>query len=125
MGVTKILAVARNPELLEEVRKLAPSRILVHPVQDGPIEPWAYQVTDGDGVDLVIDCLGPGSPGSAMIDAMSSLRPLRPIVNVAAVADILTQAVHPLIDRTHQIMSYCWLTTHDTTGSATMVQAPT
>src|SRR3546814_13663560 len=28
MGVTKILAVARTPELLEEVRKLAPSRIL-------------------------------------------------------------------------------------------------
>src|SRR3546814_8239965 len=70
MGVTKILAVARNPELLEEVRKLAPSRILVHSVQDGPIEPWAYQVTDGDGVDLVIDCLGDRKSTSALQSLM-------------------------------------------------------
>src|SRR3546814_20888820 len=98
MGGTKILAVARKPELLEEVRKLAPSRILVHSVQDGPIEPWAYQVTDGDGVDLVIDCLGPGSPGSAMIDAMRSLRRGGRIVNVGAVAAMLPMDVHT--DRT-------------------------
>src|SRR3546814_20405168 len=99
MGVTKILAVARNPELLEEVRKLAPSRILVHSVQDGPIEPWAYHVTDGDGVDLVIDCLGPGPPGSAMIDAMRSLRRSVRIVNVGAVADIMPLDVPTLMVR--------------------------
>src|SRR3546814_11700549 len=60
MGVTKILAVARNPEVLEDVRKLQPSRILVHSVQVGPIHPGAYQGPDGHGVYSVIDGLTTG-----------------------------------------------------------------
>ena len=125
MGVTKILAVARNLELLEEVRKLAPSRILVHSVLDGPIEPWAYEVTDGDGVDLVIDCLGPGSPGSAMTDAMRSLRRGGRIVNVGAVADMLPMDVHTFMDRNQTFMGSCWFTPGEGAAMAEMVRAGT
>lgn len=60
LGTTKILAVARNKALLEELRQLAPGRIFTHSTDDGPVRPWAIDQTEGDGVDLAVDCVGPG-----------------------------------------------------------------
>ena len=125
LGVTKILAVARNRGLLEEVRQLAPERIIVHSAEDGPIEPWALDMTDGEGVDLVIDCLGPGSPGSAMIDAMRSLRRNGRIVNIGAVAEMLPMDVHTFMDRNQTFIGSCWFTPGEGAAMAEMVRAGT
>ena len=35
---------------------------------------WAKGLTDGSGVDVVIDALGPGAPQSTMLEALNALR---------------------------------------------------
>ena len=73
MGAPKILAVARNEELLKALQALAPHRIEIHSNNDGPCTEWARTQTDGDGPDVVIDTLGPGSPAEASQEALKSL----------------------------------------------------
>lgn len=73
MGAPKILAVARNQELLKAVRALAPHRIETHSNNDGPCTEWARAQTDGLGPDVVIEALGPGSPPEATLEALKSL----------------------------------------------------
>lgn len=73
MGVPKILAVARNEKILSELESLAPSRIVTHSNNDGPCTDWAREQTQGEGPDIVLDCLGPGSPPEASLDALKSL----------------------------------------------------
>ena len=73
MGVPKILAVARNEEVLRDLEALAPRRIVTHSVHNGPCTEWARQQTEGEGPDIVIDALGPGSPPEATQEALKSL----------------------------------------------------
>ncbi|MFC8181753.1 alcohol dehydrogenase catalytic domain-containing protein [Rhodococcus sp. NPDC057297] len=73
MGVPKILAVARNEDTLASLKALAPSRIVTHSNNDGPCTDWAKKETDGDGPDIVIEALGPGSPPEATTHALKSL----------------------------------------------------
>src|SRR5436305_9556702 len=74
MGATKILGTGRNAALLDKVKALSPARIEVFAVPDkkdepvGPTDPlasWARSITDGYGVDSVLDCLPPGAPATA------------------------------------------------------------
>ena len=125
MGVTKILGTARNRELLEEVRQLAPRRIFVHSMDDGPIEPWALAQTAGEGVDLVVDCLGPGSPGSTMTDALRALRRGGRLVNVGAIAEMLPIDVHTMMDRSQSFIGSFWFTPAEGADMAEMVRAGT
>jgi len=80
MGSTKILGTGRNQALLDRVKALSPGRIDVlavpnapaagaSPAQPDPLVVWAKERTEGYGVDAVLDCLPPGSPGSAMMRA--------------------------------------------------------
>jgi alcohol dehydrogenase len=73
-GVTTILGTGRNPALLERVKALAPERIKVFAVGKRPVHEWAFELTGQEGVDAVIDTLPPGSPSSAMQDALNALR---------------------------------------------------
>ena len=74
MGVTRILGTGRNAALLADVKAIAPDRINVLAVGDAALGAWAHEHNDGDGVDIVIDCLGPGAPAETMLDALSTLR---------------------------------------------------
>jgi alcohol dehydrogenase len=125
MGVTKILGVARNHALLEEVRQLAPRRVLTHSLDDGPIEQWALEQTGGEGVDLIVDCLGPGSAGSTMTDAMRAMRRGGRIVNVGAIAEMLPMDVHTMMDSNQSYMGSAWFTPGEGTDMAEMVRAGT
>ena len=125
MGVTRILGTARNRELLEEVRQLAPQRIFVHSTDDGPIEPWAMEHTGGEGVDLAIDCLGPGSPGEVMSQALRSLRRGGRLVNVGAVAEMLPMDVHTMMDASQSYIGSVWFTTAEGMDMAEMIRAGT
>ena len=73
MGVPRILAVARNQKILDELHKLAPNRIVTHSNNVGPCTEWAREQTYDEGPDIVIDALGPGSPAEVSIDALRSL----------------------------------------------------
>lgn len=73
IGVPRILAVARNRELLERVRRLSPRRIDTFSTLDGSTTDWARARTGGEGVDLVIEALGPEAPLSATLQALSAV----------------------------------------------------
>jgi len=73
-GVTRILGTGRNQTLLDRVKALAPKRIDVLAVGKRPVQEWAMEATGSEGVDAVIDTLPPGSPSSAMQDALNALR---------------------------------------------------
>lgn len=125
MGVTKILAVARNKALLEEVRQIAPRRIFTHSTDDGPIEPWAMAMTDGEGVDLAIDCLGPGARPEQMVDALRALRRCGRLVNVGAVAEPVPMDVHTMMDANQSYIGSVWFTTAEGQDLAEMIRAGT
>lgn len=125
MGTTKILAVARNKELLEEVRRLAPKRILTHSTLDGSLRDWAIAMTDGDGVDLAVDCVGPGGGADQQRELLRSLRRTGLMVNVGAVAEPVPMNVHKMMDWNQGFQGSVWFTTAEGQDMAEMVRAET
>lgn len=73
LGVNRILGIGRNPDLLADVKALAPERIEVLPAGAASLAEWVKGQAGGDGVDIVIDALGPGAPAEAMLEAIASL----------------------------------------------------
>ena len=73
LGVTRILGTGRNPDLLADVKSIAPDRVDVLPAGTAKLPDWVREHTDGEGADIVIDALGPGAPAEAMLEAIDSL----------------------------------------------------
>ena len=78
-GAARVFGTGRRRDLLARVKALASGRIEVLALEDQPIAEWARSLTGGLGVDMAIDCLGPGSPAATMIDAIYALRRARQI----------------------------------------------
>jgi len=125
MGVTRILAVARNKDLLEEVRGIAPQRITTHSLLDGPVAPWAMEQTNGQGVDLVVNCLGPGAEPGQMLDELECLRRCGRLVNVGAIAAPTPVDVHTMMDRNQSLIGSAWFTTPEGQEMAEMIRGGT
>jgi threonine dehydrogenase-like Zn-dependent dehydrogenase len=73
LGVTRILGTGRNADLLQDVKAIAPDRIEVHATGSGDLRTWVLDHNGGEGVDIVIDALGPGAPAETFIEALSAL----------------------------------------------------
>ncbi|WP_348537490.1 alcohol dehydrogenase catalytic domain-containing protein [Nocardia carnea] len=87
MGANRIFGTARNEDLLKRVQALSPKRIEILSVADGEsIDEWVLSRTDGLGVDVFIDALGPGAPHEAVQQAMRSLRSGGRAYNIGGVA---------------------------------------
>jgi alcohol dehydrogenase len=85
-GVSRILGTGRDRERLNRVKNLAPARIEVLAADDGrSVAEWARSSTNGQGVDSVIDCLGPGSSGALLMNAIYALRRGGRAINVGGV----------------------------------------
>jgi alcohol dehydrogenase len=131
MGATKILGTGRKQALLDRVKKLAPRRIDVISVPDAPPGPndpvvaWAKSLTDGYGADGMIDCLPPGTPGSAMIRAMLCLRRGGRAVNVGAVMETLPLNAFWMMTNRIGLEGSVWFTTGEGEEMAAMVSAGT
>ena len=75
LGVTRILGTGRNADLLDDVKAIAPgphrraARRRRRTCRD-----WVREHTDGEGVDIVIDAVGPGAPAEAMLEAIDHAR---------------------------------------------------
>jgi alcohol dehydrogenase len=89
LGVTRILGLGRNREVLDQVKQLSPARIETLAIGDAEIEPWARSRTEGLGVDLVVDCTGRGSTPDTTIAAMAALKPGGTTVTVGALTEPL------------------------------------
>ena len=124
-GVTTILGTGRNQALLDRVRALAPGRIDVLAVGNQAIRDWAFERTGGDGVDAVIDTLPPGSPSSAMQNALDSLRRGGRAVNIGGVGEPLPLNVHKMMGMNIQLIGSCWFTTGEGQDLAEMARAGT
>jgi D-arabinose 1-dehydrogenase-like Zn-dependent alcohol dehydrogenase len=124
-GVTTILGTGRNQILLDRVRALAPNRIQVLAVGKRPIPEWAMEVTDSEGVDAVIDTLPPGSPSTAMLDALNALRRGGRDVNIGGVGEPLLLNVHRIMGMNIQLIGSCWFTTGEGQELAEMARAGT
>ncbi|MDJ0418857.1 alcohol dehydrogenase catalytic domain-containing protein [Rhodococcus opacus] len=74
MGATRVFGTGRNADLLEDVRAIAPDRIHVLAAGSGDLRSWTLEHNNGEGVDVVIDALGPGAPAEAYLDALGTLR---------------------------------------------------
>ena len=98
-GVTRVTASlqyqGRNQALLDRVKALAPNRIEVLAVDGRSIREWAQELTEREGVDAVIDTLPPGSPSSAMQNALDALRN----GDIPAVAAVISDAVPRFVGR--------------------------
>jgi D-arabinose 1-dehydrogenase-like Zn-dependent alcohol dehydrogenase len=136
MGSTKILGTGRNAALLDRVKKLAPHRIEVlavsnapapgaGPAQPDPLVVWAKKLTDGHGVDGMIDCLPPGAPAGAMMRALFCLRRGGRAVNVGAVMETLPLNAFWMMTNRIGLQGSVWFTTGEGEDMVAMADAGT
>ncbi|RYF73252.1 MAG: alcohol dehydrogenase [Comamonadaceae bacterium] len=124
MGARRILGTGRNKELLAQVKALAPHRIEVFSTDDGgSIAEWARGLTDGEGCQVVIDSLGPGTPQAPMLDALEAMRRGGHFINIGAVAGNVPIDLHRVMDSDRQISGSVWVTTGQAQEMADMVES--
>jgi D-arabinose 1-dehydrogenase-like Zn-dependent alcohol dehydrogenase len=134
MGATRILGTGRSAALLDRVKKLAPHRFEVlavpnapapgaGPAQPDPLVVWARKLTDGHGVDGVIDCLPPGAPASAMMRALFCLRRGGRAVNVGAVMETLPINAFWMMTNRIGLQGSVWFTTGEGEDMVAMAAA--
>ena len=125
-GVTRILGTARDRDRLARVKALAPDRIEVLADGDGrSVADWARSFTGGHGADAVVDCLGPGAPGEAMMRAIYALRRGGRSVNVSGVGDKVAMDVHWMMDQQIEFIGSNWFPPGDAAALAAMAAAGT
>ena len=126
MGATRILGTARNKALLQRVKALAPARIEVMSLEDGePVDAWAHRVTNGEGIDIFIDALGPGAPHETFLQGMRSLRRGGKSVDIGAVAGNLPIDIHTMMDCQHSLSGSLWFSAGEGQDMADMAAAGT
>lgn len=122
IGVRKILGTGRNKELLASIKALAPHRIEVHSIEDGPLDTWARSHTEnGEGVDAFIDCNGPGAAHETFLQGMRALRRGGTAVDIGAVTGDIPMDVHFMLDHNQSFIGSQWFTTQEGQEMADMV----
>jgi D-arabinose 1-dehydrogenase-like Zn-dependent alcohol dehydrogenase len=139
MGATKILGTGRNAALLQRVKALAPQRIEVFAFSEakaganGSVASgdqaaflaWTKSLTDGYGVDCLLDCLPPGAPAAAMMRALYTLRRGGRAANVGAVMETLPLNAFWLMTNRISLQGSVWFTTGEGEEMAAMAAAGT
>ena len=124
LGARKILGTGRDVGLLERVRAIAPGRIETHSLEDEvQTGAWARSLTHGEGVDVVIDALGPGAPQESWLSALDGLRRGGRHVNIGAVAGDIPIPMHELMDNDKAVFGSAWFTTADGQEMADLAEA--
>jgi D-arabinose 1-dehydrogenase-like Zn-dependent alcohol dehydrogenase len=125
-GVTRILGAARDVNRLERVKALAPERIEIVAMEEGKsVGEWARSLTNGYGVDAVIDCLGPGAPGHRLMDAIYGLKRGGKAVNIGGVGEKVLMDVHWMMDQQIEFVGSNWFDVADAEAVAAMARART
>jgi D-arabinose 1-dehydrogenase-like Zn-dependent alcohol dehydrogenase len=123
MGATRIYGTARNRTLLERVKALAPSRIEVLSLEDSEKpDDWVLRHT-GDGVDVFVDCLGPGAPHETFLAGMRVLKRGGAAVNIGAIAGGVPVDLHTMMDLRQSLDGSLWFTAGEGQDMADMSAA--
>lgn len=124
MGATKIYGTGRNPALLECVRALSPQRIEVFSTAaDEPLDRWVKQRTDGLGVDVFVDALGPGAKHETMLQGLRSLKRGGRAFNIGAIAGAVGLDLHTMMDDQQTIEGSLWFSAGEGQDIADMAAA--
>ena len=122
-GVTELYGTGRDHTLLAQVEKLGAGRIRTHSLNDGPVDAWIRSQTDGRGVDIYIDALGPGAPHEPFLAGMRSLARGGVAVNVGAVAGAVPIDVHSMMDQQLRLIGSNWFTAGEGQEMARLAEA--
>ena len=123
MGASQILCAARNPELLARVRQLDERRISVFSHGTGDLAAWARERTDGAGVDMVLDAIGPGAPSKATLDCIGALRRGGTLVEIGAMHDPVQINLHEMMCAQVSIAGSLWFSVAQGEAMAAMAAA--
>jgi threonine dehydrogenase-like Zn-dependent dehydrogenase len=108
------------------VKSLAPSRIEILAADgDESVAEWARSITNGQGVDSVIDCLGPGSSGTLLMNAIYALRRGGRAINVGGVGEKTSMDVHWMMDQQIEFIGSNWFPMGDALALAEMARSGT
>jgi len=110
IGIGRIYIVARDRELLERVRQLAPERIHAHSLHDGRVSHWIDREVGRTGVDAVVNCLGPGSDHEYITDSLTTIRRGGRFVNVGGTAGPVPIDIFRLMAAGIDIIGSNWFT---------------
>jgi alcohol dehydrogenase len=94
MGATRILGLGRNRDVLAQLKALAPDRVEVLALGDGPIADWVRRHTDQLGVDVLIDCSARSAAAAHTTEALAALKRGGIAVNIGALTEPL--AIQPI-----------------------------
>ena len=126
MGVTRILGTGRDRKLLEKVKALAPDRIEIFSISDKePLDVWAKGKTDGLGVDVFIDALGPGALHETLQQGVRALKRGGKAYNIGAVMGMVGMDLHTMMDEQQSIEGSAWFTAAEGQDMADMAEAGT
>ena len=123
MGASRIFGTARNRALLERVKALAPDRIEVFSLdEEEATDAWVMRHTGGEGVDIFIDCLGPGAPHETLLAGMRSLKRGGKAMNIGASAGGVPMDVHTMMDCQQSFGGSLWFTAGEGQDMADMAE---
>jgi alcohol dehydrogenase len=123
LGARKILGTARNREPLQRVKALAPRRVEVMSLDDGPVAPWVAEVTNGEGVNAVIDAVGPGAPSDARLESLKTLGRGGQLINIGDVGGDVPMNLFHMMAKEHGFTGSVWFTTAQGQEMADMVES--
>ena len=123
LGVTRILGTGRNPDLLADVKAIAPDRIDVLPAGAASLPEWARERTDGEGVDIVIDALGPGAPAEAVLEAIATLGRGGVLVDIGGMMERPALDLFAMMCAQRSVLGSLWFTTAEAQDMADMAGA--
>ncbi|MDP8983806.1 MAG: alcohol dehydrogenase catalytic domain-containing protein [Pseudomonadota bacterium] len=123
LNVGRILGTARNKELLSRVRALNPERIETWSLDEGPAGPWIRRQTGGLGADAALNCLGPGSPATTVLDTLYALRRGGRFVNIGGTSGPIPIDLFRLMAAQIDIVGNNWFLTSQAQEMAYLAEA--
>jgi len=125
MGATKIFGVARNRELLERIRQIAPDRIQTMAYGDGDVGDWVRANTDGLGADVYLDALGDKATAEVSMAGIWALRRGGKMVSIGAMPEDLPVPMYRLMTRQISLLTSLWFSVAEGEEMARMASAGT
>lgn len=123
MGARKIFATGRNKELLEKLKSLDPVRIRPIALGERSVHDIVMEETEGFGVDVVLQTLGPQAPVAAVLDSFSALRRGGKAVSIGGVSDPIPLEPFPLMCQQKSLIGSLWFTPGDGEEMAAMADS--
>ena len=125
MGAGKVYGTGRNKALLDKICSLDPHRVVAIPLGARPTAEVVMEATDGYGVDVLIEALGPNAPVATVLDSFNALRRGGKAINVGGVADPIPLEPFPLMCLQKSYIGSLWFTTAEGQDMAAMADAGT